>query len=32
MLRKERYPCFVKRDLSCNKADKTVSPKTYFVP
>jgi hypothetical protein len=40
MLRKEKDPCFVKKDIhasqreipSYDKADKTVLPKAYFVP
>jgi hypothetical protein len=40
MLRKERDPCFVKKDIhalqretpSCDKAEKTVFPEAYFVP
>jgi hypothetical protein len=40
MLRKEKDPCFVKKDIhvsqreipSCDKADKTVFPEAYFEP
>jgi hypothetical protein len=40
MLRKEKDPCFVKKDIhvsqreipSCDKADRTVFPEAYFVP
>jgi hypothetical protein len=40
MLRKEKDPCFVKKNIhasqreipSYDKADKTVLPEAYFVP
>jgi hypothetical protein len=33
MLRKEKYPCFAKRDpFFCDKADEAVFPEAYFVP